>query len=115
MYATNLFSSLRRYAHHGMRAAVVALTLGLGAGVAHAAQPEPAPIEEAVPPSPGAGYAWVPGHWEHHLFGWSWQPGYWIAPATTPTAVTVVRTPVVRHWHPWHPYRPHRVVIVHRR
>lgn len=113
MYGNNVLSSMSRLAKQVGRASLVAVTLGLASGVAVAAGPEPAPIEEAVPPAPGAGYAWMPGHWEHHLFGWTWQGGYWIAPA--PTSVTVVRTPVVGRWRPFHPYHPHRVVVVRRR
>jgi hypothetical protein len=36
----------------------------------------PAPRVEYAPPMPGAGYAWVPGHWAWRG-SWVWAPGGW--------------------------------------
>jgi hypothetical protein len=41
---------------------------------------QPPPVQpEAIPPAPGAGYVWSPGHWEWQG-GWVWVGGVWIAP-----------------------------------
>jgi hypothetical protein len=44
--------------------------------VVNAAPPQPRP--ELMAPSPGAGYAWVPGHWAWRN-AWVWVPGSWKA------------------------------------
>jgi hypothetical protein len=36
----------------------------------------PAPRAELMSPSPGAGFAWVPGHWAWRS-SWLWVPGSW--------------------------------------
>ena len=44
--------------------------------------PPPAPRAEAKPPSPVAGYVWVPGHWVPVKGEWQWIAGVWSVPAT---------------------------------
>ena len=58
------------------------LIVGVGASTAHAQVViergvMPAPIVEVVPAAPGAGYAWVPGHWVWRG-GWVWVKGHHI-------------------------------------
>jgi hypothetical protein len=41
---------------------------------------QPPPVQpEVIPPAPGAGYVWSPGHWEWQG-QWLWVGGYWVAP-----------------------------------
>jgi hypothetical protein len=42
-------------------------------------QAPPPPIEEAIPPSPGARYVWAPGYWVWNG-RWLWQSGRWTLP-----------------------------------
>lgn len=41
----------------------------------------PAPREETRPASPGADYAWIPGHWEYKAGQYTWVAGRWERPA----------------------------------
>jgi len=53
----------------------------------------PAPIVEVVPVQPGAGFAWVPGHWAWRGGGWFWVRGHYIqgiVPAMPAPVVEVV-------------------------
>ncbi len=41
----------------------------------------PPPVQpEVIPPAPGPGYSWSPGHWEWNGGGWVWIGGVWVAP-----------------------------------
>ncbi|HEX2855552.1 MAG TPA: hypothetical protein VHO24_20115 [Opitutaceae bacterium] len=48
--------------------------------------PPPAPRTETKPPTPVAGYVWMPGHWAPVKGQWQWTPGEWGNP---PTAASV--------------------------
>lgn len=66
---------------------------------------QPAPVVEAVPASPGPGYAWVAGHWVWNGSAWYWEAGHW---AEAPQTLTVwvpgcwVDGPSGRYWQPGH-------------
>lgn len=46
---------------------------------AYTRQPPPPPPQEAIPPSPGEGYAWVAGDWTWTPSGrWEWREGRWV-------------------------------------
>lgn len=38
----------------------------------------PAPVHEMVPPPPGPGAHWVPGHWSWREGGWRWNAGHYV-------------------------------------
>jgi hypothetical protein len=66
---------------------------GAGAALAQAVVIEremPAPIVEAVPPAPGAGFAWVPGHWVWREGAWFWVRGHYVEGAVPPMPAPVV-------------------------
>ena len=68
-----------------VRSLLVACALGAAiAGGATAANAQvyvqaapPAPIYEAVPGSPGAGYYWIPGHWRWNGYRYVWIRGHY--------------------------------------
>jgi WXXGXW repeat (2 copies) len=66
-------------------AALAALTLlaGLSGGIANAQVviergAMPAPIVEVIPTAPGAGYAWVRGHYVWRAGAWFWVKGHYV-------------------------------------
>jgi len=67
----------------------------------------PAPVQEVIPPAPGAGYAWVQGHWSWQNHGWQWQAGHWYQgyarpmPAVIVEQITVAPSPA-HYWIPGH-------------
>ena len=38
----------------------------------------PVAIVETPPPSPGAGFFWVRGHYVWERGGWAWHAGHWV-------------------------------------
>jgi hypothetical protein len=38
----------------------------------------PAPIVETIPASPGAGYAWIPGHYRWNGYRYVWVGGHYM-------------------------------------
>jgi hypothetical protein len=64
------------------RVALLALLLALTAGACARQTLEPAPpprlAVELPPPSPGADYRWLPGHWEWTGRRYAWIPGRWV-------------------------------------
>ena len=79
--------------------AALALLAGLGSGIASAQVvvvergAMPAPIVEVVPAVPGAGYAWVPGHYVWRGGAWFWVRGHYVrgvVPAMPAEIVEVV-------------------------
>ena len=76
--------------------ALVALSLVIGTGVAQAQavivgeRAMPAPIVEVIPAAPGAGYAWVPGHWKWHRGAWFWVKGHHIRGTVTAMPAPIV-------------------------
>ena len=84
------------------------LLLGLSVGVS-CAQPViveramPAPIVEAVPQAPRAGFSWVPGHWVWREGAWFWVKGHYVegvVPAM-PAVVVEVRPAAPSPAHVW--------------
>jgi hypothetical protein len=68
---------------------------------------QPALIVETIPSSPGANYAWVPGHWVWRENNWAWSAGHWHAgqvrsmPPIIVEEITMAPSP--RHyWVPGH-------------
>ena len=47
------------------------------ARVNYAPAPPPPERHEALPPSPGEGWAWIPGHWDWTGRRYAWTPGRW--------------------------------------
>jgi len=43
--------------------------------------PAPAAPGEVVPPAPGPGLVWVPGHYAWNGAAYVWRPGFWATPA----------------------------------
>jgi len=75
--------------------AALAFLVSFGTGLAHAQavvveRAMPAPVVEVVPAVPGAGYAWVPGHWVWRGGAWFWVKGHYIQGAVTPMPAPVV-------------------------
>lgn len=63
----------------------------------------PAPVVEARPPQPAAGYNWVPGHYAWAGDQWRWQPGYYVQAAVRPMPPVLVEqvplAPSPRHFY----------------
>src|SRR5262245_55201508 len=79
-------------------AAALVLVCGITVASAQAVGIErgvmPPPRVEVIPPVPGPGYNWVPGHWAWRG-GWVWVPGHHIrgvVPAIPAEVVEVVPT-----------------------
>lgn len=59
----------------------------VGVGIEVGVAPPPMRVE-AVPPPPGAAFAWVRGHWQWNGAQWVWRPGHY-ARRPTPAAYWV--------------------------
>jgi hypothetical protein len=57
----------------------VGVNVGVPGGY-YVAPPPPPPPVYAVPPSPGYGYAWVPGFYVRAGNHYRWTTGYWTRP-----------------------------------
>jgi hypothetical protein len=49
----------------------------------------PAPVAEVVPPPPGHGWNWVPGHWVWLEGAWRWTAGHYVQVAVPPMPVVI--------------------------
>jgi hypothetical protein len=85
--------------------ATFAITLLIGSGVgivvaAPAEQSMPPARAEAIPPSPGPGYNWVPGHWAWRGVSWQWIPSHHVAKAEAyfERALAVAREQQAKSW-----------------
>lgn len=58
----------------------------------YAPGPPPAPLVESVPPAPGYGASWQPGHWAWNGDHWVWILGHYAYPPASAT------TWVPGHW-----------------
>jgi len=52
----------------------------------------PAPLNDVMPPSPGANALWVPGYWDFNGSAYTWTAGHWEIPPPMST------TYVAAHW-----------------
>jgi hypothetical protein len=52
----------------------------------------PAPLNDVIPPSPGANALWVPGYWDYNGTGYTWTAGHWEIPPPMATTYTAA------HW-----------------
>lgn len=67
---------MRRILAFGLAGALVVSTVATAVGQPRPPYPPvPPPRYEAVPPPPGARYAWVPGHWQWNGYRYVWIGG----------------------------------------
>jgi hypothetical protein len=52
----------------------------------------PAPLNDVMPPSPGANALWIPGYWDFNGTSYTWTAGHWEIPPPMST------TYVAAHW-----------------
>jgi hypothetical protein len=61
-------------------AAMLSAGVGLARTQVYVGIAPPAPVVEAPPPAPGAGYVWTPGYYNWNGSSYVWTRGAWVMP-----------------------------------